>query len=377
MSTRKILFVMNSLTFGGAEKQTIDLINHLNREHFAVGLVYLDKNEDLMSQLDNSNLFVLSCLDRKGKFDFSVPAKLERIVLEHGVDCIFCVAEYTLLYVSLYKMLYKKDKLKTTVALHNTLPRPGVWIWIKKHLHKFFINRTDRVFFVCHNQAHYWQQKKGVRPEMSTVIYNGIDESFFIPDSVSKQKMSVLRASLNFKAGDFIVGICARLSPEKNHTGFLQAVALAKRKGEPVKGLIIGEGPEHKALERQATELLINGDITITGFIQDVRPYLAICDCVVLTSTTETFSISALEAMGMSKALIISKIGGSDEQIKEGVTGFLHDPRDVSSFADSLIRLASDRDKSVKMGKEARKYLLMNFTRDKMVKKYESELSHL
>jgi glycosyltransferase involved in cell wall biosynthesis len=379
MKPIKILFFLNSLTFGGAERQTIDLISNLSRKQFSVGLVYLDKVEELLPEVRLEDLFLCICLGRKGKLDFNVLKKLNTIVSHEEVDIIFCVNEYVLVYAYFYRLIYKKSALCIISSIHHTvLPLPTIWKRIKKKLHNTIINNSDKVIFVCHNQAQYWQAHNGTRESISTVVYNGIDASFFSPAHISPSEKNRLKKSLGFSGHDFIAGMCARLSPVKCHSDFLQSLAQAKDKGLHIKGLLIGDGPERKNIEKVAVTLGLTQDVVITGFVRDVRPYMAICDCLAITSRySETFSISALEAMAMAKPLIMTGIGGADEQVQDGTTGFLYEPGQIDDLAQHMLWLGTNLDKSREMGDKARCYLLKNFTLDTMTKEYEKEFAQI
>ena len=70
--------------------------------------------------------------------------------------------------------------------------------------------------------------------------------------------------------------------------------------------LIIGEGPQRREIERQIAELELTGHAVIAGHRNDVRPYIACCDVMTLTShNVETFSIAALESMALGKPLVL------------------------------------------------------------------------
>ena len=373
MQPVKVLFILNSLAFGGAERQSIDLINKLNRNRFSIGLAYLDKIENLKPNIKEKNLFLCECLERKGKIDFTILSKIKKIILAHDVQIIICIEEYPLLYASLYKLLFKQPVVINTV-IHHVLYPPGLWEHIKKRLYKIIINKTDKVFFVCHNQAQYWQLNNGINKSISTVVYNGVNASFFAPNQIGLPERQLLQKSLSLSESDFIVGICARLDPIKCHIDFLNGLAQTKKAGVRIKGLIIGDGPERERIKTNIRLLDLMDDVIITGFVEDTRSYISICDCLTITSHSEAFSISALEAMAMAKPLVMTKIGGAEEQVNDGKTGFLYNVGDTKALASHLIWLGTNPEKSHKMGNKARDFLLENFTLRKMAKSYEAQL---
>ena len=104
---KKILFVLNSLTFGGAERQTVTLINHLDPARFDVGLLYLERNESLLSSLNRDRLSVCECLDKKSKFDMAVLLKCHRHISSGTYDLVVCVNAYAMIYMSLCRLSTK------------------------------------------------------------------------------------------------------------------------------------------------------------------------------------------------------------------------------------------------------------------------------
>ncbi|MBM9514819.1 glycosyltransferase family 4 protein [Desulfogranum marinum] len=377
MQTVKILFLMNSLKVGGAERQTIHLLNRLNREKFSVGLVYLAEIEDLKPSLETKNLFHCECFARKGKLDFSVLKKLHQIILDHGVQLVVCVEEYPLLYASLYRLIFRNIPAKIITVIHHNLHLPNPWIQVKKYLYRICINNAEKVIFVCQNQAQYWYQNNGIHKSLSTIIYNGIDPSLFNPARFTLPEKDRLRESLQFSTDDFVVGICARMNPVKRHVDFLKGLALVKKTGVQIKGLLIGDGPERGNIEEAARQLGLLDDVVFTYFQQDVRPYIVICDCIAITSHSEAFSMAALETMAMEKPLVMAISGGADEQVKDGETGFLYTFGEVDKLAKHLIWLEGNRDKTQEMGIKSRTVLLDNFTLQTMTRNYEDQFLQL
>src|SRR4029077_13405288 len=114
---------------------------------------------------------------------------------------------------------------------------------------------------------------------------------------------------------DYVIGICAALRPEKNHVQLVDAVAALRARGIPARALVIGDGPMRPAIEARARAAGVADEVRITGFQQDVRPYLAACDTAVLCSTTiETFSLAALEAMALGRPGAHSDLRGRREE---------------------------------------------------------------
>jgi glycosyltransferase involved in cell wall biosynthesis len=177
----------------------------------------------------------------------------------------------------------------------------------------------------------------GLHARRDTVIHNGIDTARFT-DQWSAQDKRQLRRAQGFADEDLVVGVCGVMRPEKAHGDFLRALACLAGRGQRVCGWLIGDGPLRASLEREIDELGLRDRVRISGFVQDVRPLVAACDAMAITSTTETFSIAALEAMALGKPMLMTDVGGAGEQVRHGYSGLLVPVGDVEAVADGLAR---------------------------------------
>ena len=129
--------------------------------------------------------------------------------------------------------------------------------------------------------------------------------------------------------GSQIVGVVARLEPEKGHPTLLEAWPLVLRAVPDAYLLIVGEGSRRDALEAQARELRIAHRVVFTGRRDDVPAVTAALDVAVLPSYREAQGLVILEAMALSRPVVASNVGGIPEMIEDGVTGLLVPPHDA------------------------------------------------
>ena len=374
MKKKKLLFIMNSLTAGGAEKQTISLMNRLDSRQFELSLVYLDAVHTLLPQIDKQRLVLLSCLDRKKRLDPGVIKKMVGLIRDHQYNIVVCVGPYPLVYAFIGRRLSSVDFAVLHVS-HLTIPRPDMWTAVKNRLlFKYLMNHCHKIIFVCRAQMDYWIDRFSIRRDRSTFIYNGVDTGFFA-DSRSDGEKQQLRKHFQLKPDDFVVGICATLRPEKKHRDFVDAVKLAQKQIPDIKGLIIGDGPLKDEIQGYIQSNHLSSIIRMAGFQEDIRPCVSICDCMVLTShAVETFSISALESMAMGKPVVITDLGGARELVEQGASGFIYEKGDIGGLVSHLTSLANNKT-YIEMGEKARQRVGENFTVEKMVAAYENIFS--
>ena len=114
------------------------------------------------------------------------------------------------------------------------------------------------------------------------------------------------------------------------------------RKEVPSKLILVGDGPEKAAMEQLSRHLGINHDVINLGKIADPKEILSMADLFILPSETESFGLSALEAMAMKVPVISTNSGGLPEVNIQGKTGFLSNVGDVDDMAANAIKLVSN-----------------------------------
>jgi L-malate glycosyltransferase len=114
------------------------------------------------------------------------------------------------------------------------------------------------------------------------------------------------------------------------------------RKKIPIKLILVGDGPERANIDKVCRELNTCDDIISLGKVQNPVEILRIADLFILPSETESFGLSALEAMASHVPVISTNTGGLPEVNIQGKTGFLSAVGDVKEMAENAIRILSD-----------------------------------
>ena len=170
------------------------------------------------------------------------------------------------------------------------------------------------------------------------LIYNGVDLSRY----EHQEPCCTLPEEYGMEPGSQIVGVVARLEPEKGHPTLLEAWPQVLRSVPDAYLLIVGEGSRRDALEAQARHLRIAHRVVFTGRRDDVPAVTAALDVAVLPSYREAQGLSILEAMALSRPVVASDVGGIPEMITDGVTGLLVPPHDADALAAGITRLLVD-----------------------------------
>lgn len=365
----KVLFVINSAGVGGAEMQTISLLNGLDPQRFQLSLAYLKDERDLLDKIVGARLGgTLLCCHVSSRLDLAAARRLAVCIDREAIDIVVCSNAYPLIYGWLGRCLARRGA-RIVAVFHSTELRTRkerLRMWLCRPL--FLL--SEALVYVCENQRRYWRGKL-LLSRREAVIHNGIDIDHFA-DGRSPLEVALLRGAYGFTDADYVVGLCACMRPEKAHGDLLEAVAAVLAGGVRIKCLLVGDGPERRAIEAKIVRMGLSASVVITGFLSDVRPAIAACDVVVSASHHhETFSIAALEAMALGKPMIMTDIGGASEQVVDAENGYLYQRGDIAALTRCLLQLA-DQTRCRQMGSRARQTVIGKFSLAAMVGGYDS-----
>jgi N-acetyl-alpha-D-glucosaminyl L-malate synthase BshA len=136
--------------------------------------------------------------------------------------------------------------------------------------------------------------------------------------------------------------------------------------------VMVGDGPDRIEAQEEAKLLGVEHDVQFLGKLDAVAPLLAGADLFLLPSSTESFGLSALEALASGVPVVSSNAGGLPEVIHEGITGAMRPVGDVEGMAAAAIEILRDRELWQAMSTEAARDARDRFSRDEIVSQYEA-----
>jgi len=188
-------------------------------------------------------------------------------------------------------------------------------------------------------------------PHRMSVVHNGIPDS---PERANPGEDTIPK-----------IVMVARFAPQKDHALLLRA--LASLGDEPWELEFVGNGPLFKNIKRVADELNLQNRVRFLGARYDVSRILAESHIFVLTSNYEGFPISVLEAMRAGLPVVASDVGGTNEAVDEGRTGYLVPRGDLETLRERLRLLIKDPALRREMGNAGREKYERHFTVDRML----------
>jgi glycosyltransferase involved in cell wall biosynthesis len=210
-----------------------------------------------------------------------------------------------------------------------------------------------------------WQ---GVDPaKVEQIPYGFVPEKY---EAHRPEDVRRLRDELGL-TGRFVLGNFSRLHKEKGQRFLLQAVAEIRKTRPDLTLLVVGEGPERPALERQVRESGLADAVRLLGWRRDVMALMAVVDVVVQPSLQEAFSQVMAEALWMGKPLIMTDVSGAPDVIRDGHNGLLVPRGDASALTAAVARVAGDEALRGRLAAAGRSYVADRLTASKVIPLYE------
>lgn len=249
-------------------------------------------------------------------------------------------------------------RVQTTVCTEHLAPeeKRSLPRWLLRYL---FVGLLDQLICVSDKNREERARYLYTPPERTTVIVNGIDTDDFSP--IDPTTLSDLRRSLGLPWEARVVGSVVRLEPEKGLGYLLDAMPAVLKACPDAYLLLVGEGTLRDELEAHAIERDIRDRVIFAGFQADPRRYLALIDAFVLPVPVGSMSIGLLEAMAMSRPVVIT-FGSPGEAVVHEESGLWSPPRDANALADSILRLLNYPDLARSYGVAARRRVEQHFS---------------
>ena len=202
-------------------------------------------------------------------------------------------------------------------------------------------------------------------PERFVVIRLGIELDKRVAGSRDGRLES--RRYLGIAPDRFAVGWIGRMTTVKRTDDVLVAFKRLRDRGVDACLCMVGDGPDRAQLERRAHDLGIVRDTLFLGYQEDVAPFYAAFDALVLPSSNEGTPVSAIEALAAGRPVVATRVGGVPDVVEEGEDGFLVEPGDTDELADRLAQLARDPALRKRMGEAGRQRVLPRYAVERLV----------
>lgn len=361
---KRLMFVITSLAYGGAEIQVMELALRLQRRGWRVGVVSMCPPEALVEELEQGGVFVASLDMPRGWPDPRGVLRLARLIREHDPEIVHS------------HMVHANLLARVT----RPFASGRIWICTAHNIDEGGRNR-ERAYRLTDPLCHLTTQVSmaglrryvdvGVAPR-GKIIYmpNGVDAQRFRPDAAVRSRM---RASMDVDDDQFVWLSIGRLEASKDYATLLYAFSLVAREHSRARLFIAGQGALRSQLEALRKQLALDGVVEFLGVRKDAPALMNAADAFVIASAWEGLPMVLLEAAATGLPLVATDVGGVREIVIDGKNGFLRPSRNAPALAAAMKKvMASSPAERMAWGRASRELIETTYELDGVVMKWET-----
>ena len=388
---KKLLFIINTLGCGGAERAMLNLFSALDSNKYEISLFVLTSQGELRRELPenvrliNKKYKEVSVLTKKGR------RLLTLSVLKAGIRKALFLRRAPYI-IKNFLIMRKKGKIMPDKLLWRLLSDGAPKIQEEYDLAVAYLEGGATYYVADYVKAkkkaafvHIDYEKAGYTRELDLDCYEKFDRIFTVSDEVKEHflsvypeyecKTSVFNNILNQERikkmaeqgegfNDGFKGLriltVGRLTRQKRYDVAINAMKLMKEKiGVPIRWYVLGEGDLRQELEQQIKSAGLENDFILMGVKENPYPYYKGCDFYVHATEFEGKSIALQEAQVLGKPILATDCSGNREQIENGTDGILCE-LDPGQVCEKLLYMINNPEKCKGYGEKAKQRVLCN-----------------
>lgn len=247
-------------------------------------------------------------------------------------------------------------------------------------MERYLAKKTDAIVAISESQKHELSSVYKIAPaEKIHVIPLGFNLDKFSRDQDTKR--IIFRNKYGFEAGDMLVGIIGRIVAIKNHDMFLEVAARVKAAcpERNIRFAVIGDGDMRPQVEKKAAALGLSysyfithpgekTDVVVTSWETEIDQALAGLDIVLLTSNNEGTPVSLIEAQSAGKPVVSTDVGGVEDIVSHGSSGYITPVNDIECFSGHVVELIRNEGLRKSMGEAGHSNVIRKFSRQRLVR---------
>ena len=373
----RILHLIDSLGYGGAERQLVLNVTGIQGEEFDNYVCYVHAPNDLERDLSRSGIPVLS-LDAAGKHQWPTAIlRLCKLLRSLQIDLI-------------HTSLFNSDILggvagrlcgvpvigticNTADITERLLDNPRVnrfkltvsnsaWGFAIRSLHQ----KSIAVSYAVKDSA---MRNYGVAENKIAVIYRSVAEPWNSPGMIGD--IGILRKDLGIDGAYPILLNVGRLVPQKGQRYLIQAMPSVIERFPQAHLLIAGDGPLKESTATLCRELGVSQHVSLLGQRNDIRSLLELSDIFVFPSLYEGLGGALMEATSAGKPCVASRVGPLPEVLDGGNSGRLVSSQSPEELAQAIIYLGENREAAQTMGQRGKQVAVEMFNVNNNVRRLE------
>ncbi|GIV17134.1 MAG: glycosyl transferase [Armatimonadota bacterium] len=359
---RSLLFLINSLAFGGAETQLVRVAMQLKQRSWDVRIVTLIPPQAYVEELESAGIPVTTLGMRRKVPDPRAILRLARLVRLWKPDIMHSHMVHANILVRVARPLAPVPVLVCSIRSIYEGSR------LREILYRLTDPLCDMTTHVCWAGAERYIRIGAVPEHKMRYIPNGIDTITFCPNAEARAR---LRSELGVQDA-FVWLAVGRFETPKDYPNMLTAFAQVVPHCPNSLLLLAGDGPLRGEMKNLVCSLGIQPHVRFLGIRRDVPQLMNAADAYVMSSSREGLPNVLLEAHATGLPVVATDVGGNREIVVDGVTGFIVPPRNPDALAEAMQRMMDiDEDERMQMGSAGRQHIIENYSMERVVQQWE------
>lgn len=347
-----IIYMIDGLGWGGAERLMIPILSTLDRRRFNARVCVLQNKDGnpVANELREIGIPV-DMLPIRYLRDLTAIPRIIAYLQETQADLLHAQLEFATV---LGGIAAKRLGIPSVTTLH-TIPNDIEGLKGKLHfaLENFILrNFINCIVSVSEEAQRFYLQTAKFSQNKSRVIYNGIDINKY---SIASSERAKVLGEFGIPEHVTLLTTVAVLREPKGIQYMIRAMPKILRADSNIYYLVVGGGEYFENLQAEVKKLDLEKNVKFAGARKDIPSILSVSDLFVLPTLTEALPTVLAEAMAASLPIVASQVGGVPEMVQDGFNGKLIEPANPDALAAACLELLSDRQTLRQMGNAGRK----------------------
>lgn len=338
----KVIHVLQSA--GGVAEYIKDLLNNIGNDKYENILIVSNDYKENEKNLEKmcSNIFYVDMIREINlKKDIAAIIKIKRILKKEKPDILYlhsskagALGRLAAFFCRRIKIIYNAHGWYFNADIGK---KKKIFFQL---VEKFLAYRTNKIIAISKSEYDSAIEKKICKENKLVLIENGIDVDKYADYENYRE---YTREKLGIKDNDIVIGIVGRISEQKDPiTSIKAAVELIKQKSN-IYFMFVGSGDLEDKVLGIAKENNIESNIIITGWVENVKQYIASFDIAMLPSKWEGFGLAILEYMICKKPVVVTKIGGIADILENPDSAFFVEKENYKNIVNKIEKIIDNK----------------------------------
>lgn len=347
----RVVFLIDSLGWGGAERLLLQYLPHLRTQGFdPVVCVMQERSGNPVAAEIRALGIPVESVPVERLRDPSALRRLTAYLRERDVDVVHTQLEFA---DGLGSIAAHRVGIPSVSTLH-TMYEPPRWsrAWARNRLGDWALARyADRLIAVSDEARRHYLEHRPYPERKLVTLRNGIDLARF---EAAAGEGPAVRAELGIPAGATVVGTVAVLRHDKGIHNMVAALPAILEEFPETVYLVVGDGDQRAPLESAVATAGLSEHVVFAGSRTDVPRVLAAIDIFALPTLSDALPTVLAEAAAAGVPLVASAVGGVPEMCLDERNGLLVPPGDPEGLSWAVLRLLRDPAMAARLGDEGR-----------------------